>query len=49
MIKSKLINGMDENTWNKFISYCKIKQFKPSEKLAEILEEFLKDKINVSE
>ncbi len=39
---NKLIKDMDEETWRKFVAYCKIKNVKVSEELNTVLIEHLK-------
>tara|TARA_Y100000034_G_scaffold127742_1_gene181148 strand:- start:8362 stop:8499 length:138 start_codon:yes stop_codon:yes gene_type:complete len=43
---NKLIKNVDEEIWRKFTGYCKAKGGKVGEKLSEILENYLKNKIN---
>ena len=38
---SKLIKDMDEETWRRFIAFCKLKDIKVSAQLKELLDEFL--------
>ena len=38
---NKLIKDMDEETWRRFIAFCKLKNVKVNDQLKEILEEFL--------
>jgi hypothetical protein len=45
MAKHKLIKDVDEETWRKFIAYCKLKNIKVGDQLSEILEGFLKNKL----
>lgn len=44
-MKNKLIKDIDEEIWRKFTGYCKAKGEKVGNKLSQILEEYLKDKI----
>lgn len=41
----KLIKGVEEEIWRKFTGYCKAKGERVGKKLSEVLEEYLKDKI----
>ena len=41
----KLIKDIDEDTWRKFIAYCKLKNIKVGEQLDDILKDFLKKKL----
>jgi len=43
---NKLIKDMDEETWRKFIAFCKLKNVKVNNQLKEILEEFLEKNLN---
>ena len=45
-MSNKLIKDMDEETWRRFIAFCKIKNIKVNDQLKEILEEFLKKNLN---
>ena len=38
---NKLIKGMDEETWRRFIAFCKLKNINVNNQLKEILDEFL--------
>ena len=38
---NKLVKDMDEETWRRFIAFCKLKDIKVNNHLKEILEEFL--------
>ena len=38
---NKLIKDMDEETWLRFIAFCKLKGIKVNDQLKEVLEEFL--------
>lgn len=38
----KLIKDIDEETWRKFVAYCKLKDVKVGDKLNKILEDYLK-------
>ena len=38
---NKLIKDMDEETWRRFIAFCKLKDIKVNDQLKDILEEFL--------
>jgi Trp operon repressor len=40
-MSNKLIKDMDEETWRRFIAFCKLKNIKANDQLKEILEEFL--------
>ena len=40
----KLVKDVDEETWRKFIAYCKLKNITVGEELNEILDGFLKNK-----
>jgi len=42
----KLVKDIDEETWRKFIAYCKLKNIKVGDELSNILESFLKNKFN---
>ena len=42
---NKLIKGINEEIWRKFTGYCKAKGEKVGNKLSQVLEEYLKDKI----
>ena len=39
---NKLIKDMDEEIWRKFVAYCKLKNVKVSEELADIIKEHIK-------
>ena len=39
---NKLIKDMDEDTWRKFVAYCKLKNVKVSEELKDIIKEHIK-------
>lgn len=41
----KLIKDLKEETWRRFTGYCKAKGERVGKKLSNILEEYLKDKI----
>ena len=43
--KKKLVEGVDDRTWKRFIGYCKIQDHKVGEMLNKVLENFLKNKI----
>ena len=43
---NKLIKDMDEETWRRFIAFCKLKNIKVNDQLKEILEEFLKKNLD---
>lgn len=43
---NKLVKNLDEETWRRFTGYCKAKGEKTGVKLGQILEEYLKNKIN---
>ena len=43
---NKLIKDMDEETWRRFIAFCKLKNIKVNNQLKEILEEFLEEKLD---
>lgn len=43
--KNKLIKDVDEDTWRKFIAYCKLKNIKVGDQLSDILDVFLKNKL----
>jgi hypothetical protein len=45
MAKHKLIKDVDEETWRKFIAYCKLKNIKVGDQLSKILDGFLKNKL----
>jgi len=45
-MSNKLIKDMDEETWRRFIAFCKLKNTKASEQLKEILEEFIGKDLN---
>ena len=40
----KLIKDVDEDTWRKFIVYCKLKDITVGEQINEVLDGFLKNK-----
>jgi len=40
-LTNKLIKDMDEETWRRFIAFCKLKNIKVSDQLKDLLEEFL--------
>lgn len=42
---NKLIENIDEEIWREFTGYCKAKGKRVSEMLAELLKDYLKDKI----
>ncbi|HJX50832.1 MAG TPA: hypothetical protein VJ438_05205 [Candidatus Nanoarchaeia archaeon] len=42
----KLIKDVDDETWRKFIAYCKLKNITVGEELNNILDDFLKNKFN---
>ncbi|MBU0614781.1 MAG: hypothetical protein KJ601_01705 [Nanoarchaeota archaeon] len=39
---NKLIKDMDEDTWRRFVAFCKLKNINVNEQLKEILDEHLK-------
>jgi len=41
-MKNKLVKDIDEETWRKFVAYCKLKNIKVGEELNNILENSLK-------
>jgi hypothetical protein len=41
----KLVKDVDEETWRKFIAYCKLKDITVGDQINEILESFLKKKL----
>ncbi|MBD3247017.1 hypothetical protein GF378_00150 [Candidatus Pacearchaeota archaeon] len=43
--KNKLIKDVDEDTWRKFIAYCKLKNIRVGKELSEVLDKFLKNKL----
>ena len=43
---NKLIKDMDEETWRRFIAFCKIKNVKVNDQVKEILEDFLKKNLS---
>ncbi|MEE9525185.1 MAG: hypothetical protein V3V78_01090 [Candidatus Woesearchaeota archaeon] len=45
-MSNKLIKDMDEDTWRRFIAFCKLKNIKVNDQLKEILEEFLETNLN---
>ena len=45
-MSSKLIKDMDEETWRRFIAFCKLKNIKVNDQLKEILEEFISKNFN---
>ena len=38
---NKLIKDMDEETWRKFVAFCRLKNVNVNQQLKETLEEFL--------
>lgn len=38
---NKLIKDMDEETWRKFVAFCKLKNINVNTQLKEVLDEFL--------
>ncbi len=44
MVQHKLIKDVDEDTWRKFIAYCKLKDITVGEQINEVLDGFLKTK-----
>ena len=42
--KNKLLRGVDNCIWNRFVGYCKAHGVFTGDKLSEVLETFLKDK-----
>ncbi len=45
-MSNKLIKDMDEETWRRFIAFCKLKNIKANDQLKEILEEFLEKNLD---
>ena len=45
-MSNKLIKDMDEETWRRFIAFCKLKNIKVNDQLKDILEDFLKENLN---
>ena len=43
---NKLIKDMDEETWRRFIAFCKLKNIKVNNQLKELLEEFLEKNLD---
>ncbi len=44
-MKNKLVKGVDEKIWRKFIAYCVLNGFKVGDEMSKILEKHLKNKI----
>ena len=42
--KNKLINGVDDKTWNRFSGFCKTESLLMGPTMTNILKEFLKKK-----
>jgi hypothetical protein len=40
-MSNKLIKDMDEDSWRKFVAFCKIKDINVNTQLKEILDDFL--------
>ena len=45
-MSSKLIKDMDEETWRRFIAFCKLKNINVNKQLKEVLEEFLEERLD---
>ena len=45
-MSNKLVKDMDEETWRRFIAFCKLKNVKVSDQLKTILEEFLETNLD---
>jgi len=43
---NKLIKDMDDETWRRFIAFCKLKNVKVNDEIKEILEQFLDKNLN---
>jgi len=41
----KLVKDVNDETWRKFIAYCKLKNIKVGEQMEEILNDFLNKKL----
>lgn len=41
-MKNKLIKDINEETWRKFVAYCKLKRVKVGDELEKILKDHLK-------
>ena len=44
-MKNKLIKDIDEEVWRRFTGYCKAKGERVGQKLSQVLEEYIRDKI----
>ena len=42
---NKLIKDMDDQTWRRFVAFCKLKDIKVNNQIKEILEDFLKNNL----
>ena len=45
-MKNKLVKGIDEEIWRKFVAYCKLKNITVGDEINKVLEEFLKKNFN---
>ena len=45
-MKNKLIKDIDEETWRKFIAYCKLKDVKVGDELDKILKKHLEKNLS---
>ena len=43
---NKLVKDMDEETWRRFIAFCKLKNVKVNDQLKEILEGFIEKNLD---
>ena len=44
-MSTKLIHHVDDDIWRSFTGYCKSKNRRVGDKISEVLEEYMKDKI----
>jgi hypothetical protein len=45
-MKNKLIKDINEETWRKFVAYCKIKNIKVGEELNNVLKDHIKKNLD---
>ncbi|MBR9691198.1 hypothetical protein GOV06_00255 [Candidatus Woesearchaeota archaeon] len=45
-MSNKLIKDMDEETWRRFIAFCKLRNINVNKQLKEILDEFIKENLD---
>ena len=44
-MKHKLVKGVDEGIWRRFVAYCVLKDVKVGDEISKLLEKHLKNKM----